>query len=169
MKNSILFTKAIKKVPDVLIYQHKNTSLYTMFDVKNLKLAGRMNAYGIRDLLTKEDSLYIETLNIYQKRQGFGSIFLNFAKHISKHLGCEGRVKLIAATTEYDPLNPPHIFYRKNGFTTDNKKLLKKMDKYIKKNKQLPHLSTMPERMYYPPKQEAKKDFIKSIKDFFKR
>lgn len=167
MNKSILLTKPIKTMPEVLIYKQNNVYRYTMLDVKNSKIAGRMYAHFIQNLKTKECSLFINTLNIYQKRQGFGSKFLDFAKQVSKQFGCEGRVRLIASTTEYDPLNPPHIFYRKNGFSTDNKKLLKKIDKYIKNNKQLPHLSTPPETMYYPPKPEVKMSFVERIKDFF--
>ena len=93
---------------------------------------------------------------------------MDFAKSLYGELGCEGKVVLDASTTPYDPHNPPHIFYRKNGFTSDDKKMLKKIDKHIKKGKQLDYKTTPAIRMYYPPDTPpAKPNFLQLLKDLF--
>lgn len=152
------------KIPDVLIYNPRGTNLYSMVNTKENKVIGRMIAYP-----TINHDLYISELTILRnKREGFGTKFLDFAKLLRDELGCEGKVVLDASTTPYDPHNPPHIFYRKNGFTSDDKKMLKKIDKYIKKGKQLDYKTTPAIRMYYPPDtQPAKPNFLQLLKDLF--
>lgn len=152
------------KIPDVLIYNPRGTNLYSMVNTKENKVIGRMIAYP-----TINHDLYISELTILRnKREGFGTKFLDFAKLLRDELGCEGKVVLDASTTPYDPHNPPHIFYRKNGFTSDDKKMLKKIDKYIKKGKQLDYQSTPVTRMYYPPDTPpAKSNFLQLLKNLF--
>ena len=116
------------KIPDVLIYNPRGTNLYSMVNTKENKVIGRMIAYP-----TINRDLYISELTILRnQREGFGTKFLDFAKSLYGELGCEGKVVLDASTTPYDPHNPPHIFYRKNGITSDDKKMLKKRNKKIK-------------------------------------
>jgi len=167
MNKSILFTKPLKTLPEVLLYANRDNASYTMLNVKNSKIAGRMTAYPIYN--KKQDSyLFIETLNVYQQRRGFGTKFIEFAKKLSLQKDCGGRIKLIASATELDPQNPPHIFYRKNGFSCYNKKVLKKIDSHILKNKQLPYKKTFCDIMYYPPEPEKERTFFSRFKNLLK-
>lgn len=150
------------KIPEVLIYNPRGTYLYKMFNTKDSKYLGKMVAYPNINKQLNISELIIFT----QRRQGLGTKFLNLAKNLSKECGCEGRMILDASTTPYDPHNPPHIFYRKYGFTSDNKKFIKKIDKHIQKDKQLNYMSAQPLTMYYPDESPRKITIFRKIKNF---
>lgn len=166
MKIPVVKTLPLKKLPDILFYQEKGTPFYKMIDVKRCKNVGFMEAAPI--VFNKQNVFYIKWLLIFQKRQNFGTKFLDFASNISKQSGCDGKLLVKAATTVFDPHNPPHIFYRKYGFTCSNKKLLKKIDKHIKNNKQLNYRQTPPVDMFYPGSAFDKKSLWQRLKDKFK-
>ncbi len=150
------------KLPETFIYNPQGSNIYRMFNTKSKELIGEMIAYP-----NINRQLEIAELNIFrQKRQGYGTQFLNFAKKLSQTLGYQGNMSVIAGTTPFDPLNPAHIFYRKYGFTSDNKKIIKKIDKSIKKGKQLNHYTTPAIKMYYPDTTCHKLSFYKKIKNF---
>lgn len=151
------------KLPKLLIYNPHGTNIYRMINTGNGKCAGTMTAYPAinRDIHIKELLIYNE------RRQGCGTAFLNFAKNLSKSQGYKGRVSVVAGTTPYDPHNPPHIFYRKAGFTTDDSKMLKKIDKCIRKGKQLDYRTTPSILMYYPDTTPPKQSFWQKIKNLF--
>lgn len=152
------------KMPDILIYNPKGTNLFRMICTKDRKVVGKMVAYPSSD-----SRLYIDELTIFSnRRQGLGTKFLNFAKSLSKSWGFDGKMILNATTTPYDPHNPPHIFYRKFGFTTNDKKMLKKIDKYIKTGKQLDYKKTPDLIMYYPDTVSKKLTFWQKLKNFLK-
>ncbi len=151
------------KIPETLIYNPKGSNLYNMFNTKTGRCIGRMVAYP-----KENKELEICELLIFSKpRQGYGTKFLDFAKDLSKKIGCGGRMSLTACTTPYDPHNPPHIFYRKYGFTSDNKKMIKKIDKCIRRKKQLNALYTPQLTMYYPDNTIKKPTFFERIKRLF--
>ncbi len=152
------------KLPEVLIYNPCGTNLYQMVNTKEKKLVGRMIAHP-----NINRQLEIDELTIFsRKRQGYGTKFLDFAKKLSRQYGYEGNMVLNASTTPYDPHNPPHIFYRKYGFTSDNKKMLKKIDKCIKKGRQLDYYTTPNLIMYYPDNHPAKLTVLQKIKRLFR-
>lgn len=152
------------KLPEVLIYNPCGTNLYQMVNTKEKKLVGRMIAHP-----NINRQLEIDELTIFsRKRQGYGTKFLDFAKKLSRKYGYEGNMVLNASTTPYDPHNPPHIFYRKYGFTSDNKKMLKKIDKCIKKGRQLDYYTTPNLIMYYPDNHPAKLTVLQKIKRLFR-
>ena len=159
-----LLQRPIKQMPSVLIYNPAGTAFYKMFNVNNSRYAGLMLARPVKD--GGKDVLFIYLLIACQKRVGIGTKFIEFAKNLSKKLGCEGRIVLEADKTTFDPHNPPHIFYRKNGFTSDNKKMIKVIDKYIKEGKQLSYKCTPPLKMYYP---EQPIDDVNFISKFFQK
>ncbi|MBR5555357.1 GNAT family N-acetyltransferase [bacterium] len=169
MNKSILLTKPLKKIPQILISNPMNGPTYKMYDLKSNRIVGRMIAHPFCSRFGEENTLFIRSLIISQQRKGFGTKFLDFATHLSKEKGLGGRLELLAATTNADPLNPPHIFYRKYGFTTDDKKLLKKIDRYIRLKKQLSYKTTPPRYMYYRPEDigKAKISIIEKFKAFF--
>ena len=135
------------KIPEKLIYRLPSSNRFRMVDTKTGRYVGEMN------LSKRENEMFIDWLNIMpnEKRKGNGTIFLNFAKNISKQMGFNGRLRLMASVLPFDPHNPPHIFYRKYGFTSDDKKVIKKIDKAILKNRQLSIFEVPPTYMYYNP------------------
>ncbi len=152
------------KIPEVLIYNPSGTNLYQMINIKDKKLVGRMIAHPNINRQLEIDELTI----LGRFRQGYGTKFLNFAKRLSCEYGYDGNMILNACTTPYDPHNPPHIFYRKYGFTSNNKKMIKKIDNYIKKGKQLNAYQALPLIMYYPDDTPKKQSFWDRIKRLFR-
>ena len=151
------------KLPDVLIYNPQGTNLYRMISTKEKKLVGQMIAHP-----NINHQIEIAELYVFRRRQGFGKKFLDFARNLSRKHGYEGHMILNASRTPYDPHNPPHIFYRKYGFTSDNKKMIKKIDNYIKKKKQLNAYQTPSLIMYYPDDKPKKQSFFDRIKKLFR-
>jgi len=136
------------KLPEYLIYNPKNSHIYRMFNTKSGKHTGTM--YAFPSYLNQTFIVHELLVNKNYRRQGIGTAFLNFAKRLSFLHGYEGRMRVCATTLPFDPVNPPHIFYRKYGFTTDNKERLKTIDQAIKKGKQLDPKTTFPLFMDYP-------------------
>ncbi len=165
MKIPVVKILPVKKIPDILFYHPQNTNSYYMISVKQRMNAGYMNALPV--ILNGTKTFYINWLLIYKKRQDFGTKFLDFAVNLSKQYGCKGNLMLKASTTVFDPHNPPHIFYRKYGFTCADKKFLKKMDKCIRNKKQLNYRHTPSVDMFYPDVCN-KKSFLQRLKDKFK-
>lgn len=165
MKNfNLPLTK--QNIPTRLIYNPNGSDFYRMFNTKTGNVIGEMIAYP-----TINQDIFIDRLLIYrEKRQGNGTRFLNFAKNLSKKYGFKGRILVCAGTLAEDPFNPPHIFYRKYGFTSDNKKILNLIDKHINKNKQLNYRTTTNLMMYYNPEKiiKRKKSLFDKIKNIFK-
>ena len=125
-------------IPDRLIYTSGDTS--KIFSTKTGLQLGYIKTQ--KRLLTDKDfypnhqgldSLYIKYLEVFTfaRRQGVGSELIKFAKHISRKIGAQGRLHCIAWNFEH-PGNPPHKFYRANGFTTTNPKTNEAIDFAIK-------------------------------------
>lgn len=161
----MMLTKSIKNIPKTLIYNPPNTNKYNIFRTNSSKKLGEMIAYP-----TNNNDIYIERLVIYrEKRTGLGKTLLDFAQNLSKKYGFKGRMSLVAGTLPEDPFNPPHIFYRKYGFSTKNKKILKFIDEHINSQKQLNYLTTHNIMMYYVPenKNYLEPSFFQKIKERF--
>ena len=133
-------------IPNVLFYNPAKTGTYKMIDLKKGALIGEMSAVKRKELFLQ--SLYI---NPEYRRQGYGNKFLDFAVNLSEKFGLEGKLRLLASLTNKDIKNPPHIFYRKYGFTSKDKKTLKYIDNCIKNDHQASPL-TDPIYMYYQQK-----------------
>lgn len=158
--HSYLSIKPLKELPNVLIYNPKNTPIYNMGSPFFGNSLGTMVAYPMKK--NNKNFLWIELLLIHQRRCGFGTFFLNFAQQLSKQLGCNGDIRLLAASTIYET-KAPHAFYRKYGFSSDNKKILKQIDKSIKKNKPLSYIYTPATEMYYPENKSSKMNFLQKM------
>lgn len=137
----------IYNIDKVLFYEIK-INQFRMLEMTTKNIAG--------DLMVtpRKDELFINSIHIDKKyrRKGLGKICLDFAKNLSIKKGFNGRLRCIAGYTPYDTKNPSHIFYRKYGFTTDNKEMLSDIDKAIKENRQLGSKSSFLTYMYYPEK-----------------
>ena len=133
-------------IPNVLYYNPIKTGTYKMIDLKKGALIGEMSA-------AKRKELFLQSLNIKPeyRRQGYGNKFLDFAVNLSENLGLGGKLRLLASLTNKDIKNPPHIFYRKYGFSSKDKKALAYIDECIKNNRQASPL-TEPIYMYYQKK-----------------
>ena len=140
----MIVEKLSTKIPNILFYNPANTNIYKMIDRNKGSVIGEMH-FSVRN------DLYINSLDIDKnfRRQGFGKRFLNFARNLSKSLGLEGKLRVLAGANIKDLQNPSFIFYRKYGFTSDNKETLKIIDEAIKNNTQIKDLNTPPIYMYY--------------------
>ena len=140
------------KLPEGLIYDVPTNDSYFLINTISGKIMGRMRANIEKDVDNmynqgkKTKLFYINYLNIRYKEQGkgWGKYLIDFAKNKSQELESEGKVALYS----FNPENPPHLFYRKLGFATKNKKLNAKMDKYIKDKKPISIWRGI--RMYLP-------------------
>ncbi len=140
--------KQTNQLPEVLIYHKPGTCAYRMTTTFMPRVVGEMRAYPIER--NNKKSLWIDFLIIFQKRFGFGTKFLDFAQHLSRQTGCNGNISLKAGSTVYDPTKPPHEFYRKYGFGSENKKMLRKIDRAINSKTHLNYKKTPPIIMYFP-------------------
>jgi GNAT superfamily N-acetyltransferase len=142
----LINNQQIKKIPEVLIYKHSSSYDYSMLNIKTGKLIGRMSVVPRKDL-------YIDMLNIRksERKKGYGYMFLDFAQNVSKSLGLGGRLRVLASLLGNDVKQPPHKFYRKYGFTSDDIKSLSVIDSAIEEKKNLLSDFT-PIYMYYPSK-----------------
>ncbi len=151
--------KVQNSIPNILIYtvkkplQNGSFRYYSkMFNLKSGKVLACMNSE--KELVERENatsySLYVDVLKCIRKRQGFGTKMMKFAENLSRRLGCNGNIHLIASS-ELSPREVPHIFYRKYGMNSGNYEYDRKMDKFIRKNKKAT-IKDFPSRvMYYPP------------------
>ena len=160
-----------KQLPEKLIWHGINEydiHEFHMFTTKSQKpMTALMKCYETRYDTPK--NLLITLLISYNRNKGLGSEMLKFAENFSKKVGCEGRLKLKASGL-YTPNRVPHTFYRKYGFTTDNSKIDKKLDKFIKNNKDATQLDFQEMLcMYYRPQQKVNKlqSLWGKIKNFF--
>ncbi len=143
-------TPPLKKVPDCIVTKYSLATpsgplfQYRMADTRYGSMVGEMFGRPVTETMFSEyypimsnyNSFYIEKLIINDKGLGYGSKFINFAKSESLKLGCGGKVH-VTASRIYSPKNPPHLFYRKNGFTSRDTGKIAYFDKCIKKHKQI--------------------------------
>ncbi len=152
---------------------------YRMCDWKQGKYVGEMYARPVTEnmfscyypKMHSYESFKIESLVMDEKRQGYGKKFINLAKKESQKYGCEGRVHLLASQA-YSPKNPPHLFYRKIGFTSRFTKKVKYFDQCIKKGVQVDWQEAFNLPMYLPeyepPKVSKIKVYMRFLRRFFK-
>ena len=81
---------------------------------------------------------------------------INFAKNYSKQVGCNGYI-ILKATSIKNESYSPCIFYRKENFSTLDKKIDKKLDYFIKKKLFATQKDFPSMLMFYPPKEKTNK------------
>ena len=86
-------------------------------------------------------SMQIGELYATSNQKGAGTALLDYARALSKTEHCVG-IHLVASGC-YSPEKVPHLFYRKYGMNTGDKKLDKKMDKFIKRGKKAECITTI--------------------------
>ena len=154
--SSIFNRKIIKNLPEELIYTFRTNAtnltnwksygvnVHRMFDPKNGVYLGEMITRTVKNAdctyiypeKTTCNALEIIELKLNKCRMGYGSKFIELAKIESRKTNCNGRIFLCASRL-YDREHPSHIFYRKKGFTSVDKKLNKIMDDCIAQGKNL--------------------------------
>ena len=150
MKVSLLTIKPNKNIPDLLIYSPLKKGWYNMCSAKTGSLIGF--AQTAEAEFKGKKAFFIEGLLIEKPKKGFGSKFLDFFKILSKN-GCNSTIFLEANSLFLSDFSTePHAFYRKNGFTTDDQEVLKKIDNSIKANRNLTFFDVPPTVMYWQDK-----------------
>ncbi len=164
--NGRYFSRKPAELPEYLIFhskrnnkEYKNYDFYNIFDIKN-------NGSHVGELVTQiEDiplalagfypegdlkpSLKIVKLVLFKRSQGLGSKLIQFALKRSREQGLNGRVHVLSSDM-YDSERPPHIFYRKNKFSSRSKNLLKIIDNCIITGEEKP-FKFHDIRMFYAP------------------
>jgi len=174
--NRTMLRPAYKTLPKGLIYKIPNDNLYKLIDLKKRQVVGEMLAFPepnsvrcIYDVPADKKNFKIHSLNIYffHQNKGWGEYFMNFAKKESYNTGCEGRLYLIA----YNPFEPPHVFYRKQGLIAKDRAINNRLNSCIKRNDFL--CCYPPCEMYLPldnnekkQKNVKNKSFWNTIKNF---
>ncbi len=165
---------------DVVTAADFNSHEYRMCDTKTGRYLGRMIAgpmvcrknirksfYPIND---DYKSFFIDELHSYYSNENIGTTFINLAKNESKNEGCHGRIHLVASSI-FNPYRPPHVFYRKLGFNSNNSKVNKYLDKCIKHKKNVHWLKVGELCMYLQIGKNLPQEHIvnwNAIKKFFK-
>ena len=97
--------------------------------------------------------LAIDYLEVAVKNRGFGTRILKFAEEYSRQIGCNGYIT-VKSDVSFMPERLPHLFYRKFGFSTFDKKNDIKLDKFIIKNRNATIKDFPCLLMHYPPIRE---------------
>lgn len=167
--SSILFSKPLNSMPERIILKSITKKTlpdddfqipyfrYQMLETKTGKYLGEM--MGTPETICKNTdfypdktpykSYYIEFLQTNTERSGHGKAFIELAQSESKKYGCGGKIHLIA-TRLYAPKNPPHLFYKKCGFISNNKKINRYFDACLKLKKKIKTKSSGNLYMYMP-------------------
>ena len=140
-----MITKIKNSLHKIYFYETQK-GVYQMINTKDNSIIGNMS------ISLRQNELFIDSLYIKKnmQRKGFGTIFLEFAKLLSKKMGKKGHLKCMAAALGNNTNIPPHIFYRKHGFDAFNKEALQKIDEAIESKRQVDLNSFPIMYMYYP-------------------
>lgn len=167
-------------LPNFLFYERKVSSSvskqkeYVAFSTKNPKVWGEL-ILRKSNVQHREDyagpTLAVDFILSKLKDKKLGTAMMNFAKNYSKQNGCNGYV-ILRADGSLSPQRVPQIFYRKQGFSTLDKKRDAKMDEFIKKDSFATTKDFVVDIMHYPPlkdeqKPSFKERFLKIINRFF--
>ena len=157
----------VKKLPEKIIYLNKVNNVlnppqeeYVVFSPKDSSaIGGIMKCHKSSFFLRPNYNGYVYAVDFIKtinRGEGYGKALLNFAKKLSEQSGCEGQI-ILKATGLYTPMSVPHLFYRKNGFTTLDKKIDSKMDKFIKQGMKATTKDFSDMLMFYPDMEKKKK------------
>lgn len=157
MPHYLVYAKRDVNLIDLCSMKSFKADIFRMVNTENGQYAGEMITRAMKDVKLQEiypkekkvDALKIERLIVENKRQGYGSAFLRLAQAESEQKGCGGKVFLVASTI-YDKNNPCHIFYRKQGYTSTNSYINKKLDRCIINNSKLSSYYSENLLMYRP-------------------
>lgn len=165
--NSALITPRVKPFPKGLIYKVPQNDIYHLIETRTGELVGKMVAFPITNGLkqiydipqeSKIFRVYSLKIDPLRRNEKWGSYFMQFAKNESNRLECDGRLYLVAYNSEY----APHVFYKKQGLKAVDKRMDRKLDKFIKNNENPIWLPAS--EMYLPLEKENERKSISSLK-----
>ncbi len=135
--------------------------VYSAFSTSDKRTMGYMKCKPSTIIKGDEvvKSLYISDLFSLSSGEGIGTSLLDFARRISGENGCDGNIHLVASGC-YAPDRVPHLFYRKYGMNTGEKKFDNKIDHFIKAGKKATRLDFDNKLMFYPPVEYPKANNI---------
>ena len=111
------------------------------------KYLGYMSAYPAID--KNGPHLFIQYLvAVTPRKQKVGTDFVSFAKELSQQFGCPGHIE-VKASHLGGKSEVSHIFWRKMGFSSEDRKQLRKLDRKMLFSKELP-FTFKPMDMYLP-------------------
>lgn len=153
-------TKPASTLPRGLIYHSPNSRFYNLLDVKNNNFVGYMIAFPQNctksslyfNVEPNAEAFRVYKLKIFEKRKGWGTYLMDFAKRESYKQGCKGRLSLVA----YNSQKPPHVFYKKIGLVTKSARQNQILDEYIANGIEPRYLDAMD--MFVPIKAYEKKE-----------
>jgi len=189
-----MITRPIGKLPEVLIYKvpqppaiigytYRKTgkpALYRMADTRTGQYVGEMIGEVVEHdksikhtfypIKTPYKSFYIAELQIEEQSRGYGNKFIEFAKNLSRQFGGNGRVHLVASRI-FDRQRPPHVFYKKCGFISNNSFMNDYMDSCISSKIQLEPEFADNLNMFLPVGNEVydRKSKFQTVINFLKR
>lgn len=146
-------------------WEKENIQVYGAFSSKDGQMYGQVACSPCRILHNGkfENSLYIEDLISQKPNSGAGSYLMKYMKILSKKLGCDGRIHLMASSC-LQPERVPHPFYYRLGMSTGNEKLDRKIAQFAKSGKSATSQDFQSVMMYYPPaKTQKPKGFLEYI------
>lgn len=163
------------EIPEVLFYKLSKKSVmhppqeeFLAFSTKGDNNWGEIVVHKSKMLHRNDysgDTLAIDFIGSNERHKGLGSSMIEFAKNYSKKKGCNGYL-VLRADSSIDKHQVPHIFYRKQGFTTLDKKTDNKLDMFIKNDKKATSFDFMTQMMYYPAPPK-KPSLFERIKNWF--
>lgn len=178
LPQKIFYASRNIQMTDMVHGQTFTVDVFNMADTKSGECLGNMIGRTVKNCSLNEiypkknicDTYEIMDLHVRYPLFGYGTDFINLAKHESKTHGCDGRVFLLASKI-YDPKHPCHIFYRKKGFTTVFNKVNKELDRCIAEG-------TYPESdskalknvfMYLPIDEKQPQQLLSRLSNFMKK
>ncbi|MBP3821394.1 GNAT family N-acetyltransferase [bacterium] len=150
---------------------HPAQNIFDIYDINTSKKVGTLVCHKTELPLRpncNNSVLAIDFLEVSSKNKGIGTKILKFAEEYSKHIGCNGFL-IVKADGSFTPQRIPHIFYRKFGFSTFDKRTDIKLDKFIKENRSATKKDFPCLIMHYPPKTPKSTKFIKKIVKIIER
>lgn len=191
-----MLNRPIQKLPKELIYKcpkppvvlgwlynkgKTKPDLYKMIDTKTGKYVGEMlgcpvlhdnkkNRQIFYPINVPYKSFYISELQIEERFMGYGRKFINFARHLSNQSECNGRVHLVASRV-FDRYYPPHVFYKKCGFVSNDSLMDDYLNECIKSRSQIESSIADNLNMYFPVGDKVEKIHSRfgKIVNFLKR
>ena len=141
---------------------HPNQDVFDIYDLDKKNKLGTLVCHKSELPLRPnygDSVLAIDFLEVTSQNNGLGSKILKFAEEYSKQIGCNGYLTL-KADGSFMPQKVPHIFYRKFGLSTFDKKTDKKLDEFIIKNSNATSKDFPCLLMHYPPQPDKTSKFM---------
>lgn len=163
--SDLSYTHTINKV------MHPHQHVFEMYSKDKTKKCGTLVCHKSEVPLRpnyKGSVLAIDFLEVSDKNKGVGTKILKFAKNCSEKMGCNGYM-VLKSDSSYTPEKIPHLFYRKFGFSTFDKKTDKKLDKFINSKQNATSKDFPCLIMHYPPQVEKTNKGLEFLYDIFKK